>query len=126
MKPLIEHGHLFIACPPLYRVYKDRKEIYCYDDEELKAAKTKIGNGYRIQRYKGLGEMLYNQLSETTMKKDKRKLLQVKITDDDECSDKVNLFLGKDTDRRKEWIENNIDFTVKDAFTMEVSDEKEN
>ena len=124
MKPLIKEGHLYIACPPLYRVYKDKKEIYCYDDEELKIAKEKIGNGYKINRYKGLGEMNYSQLASTTMSKDKRRLLQVHILDDEECSDKINLFLGKDTDRRKEWIENNIDFASKDPFTSEVKDEK--
>ena len=126
MKPLVENGHLYIACPPLYRVYKDKKEIYCYNDDELARAKTAIGKGYKINRYKGLGEMNYTQLSSTTMNKEKRRLLQVKIVDDEDCSDKINLFLGKDTDRRKEWIENNIDFASKDPFFAEVGYEEEN
>ena len=124
MKPLLETGHVYIACPPLYRVYNGKKEIYCYDDNDLEKAKAEVGKGYRINRYKGLGEMNYDQLSTTTMLPAKRKLLQVFIKDDEECKDKVNLFLGRDTDRRKDWIENNIDFTTKDAFTKEV--EREN
>ena len=68
--------------------------------------------------------MDYSQLSETTMQKDKRKLLKVVLEDDEDCSDKISLFLGRDADRRKEWIENNIDFSSKDEFTEEVSREK--
>ncbi len=125
MKPLIENGNLYIACPPLYRVYNSKKEIYCYDDEELEKAKAEIGSGYRVNRYKGLGEMDYAQLSETTMNPERRKLLQVVLNDDDDTADKVTIFLGKDSDRRKEWISNNIDFTSTDTFLKEVlHDEK--
>ena len=120
MKPLIENGNVYIACPPLYRVYNGKKEIYCYDDAELEKAKTDVGKGYHVNRYKGLGEMNYTQLSETTMLPAHRRLLKVSIRDDDEAKDKVNLFLGRDSDRRKDWIENNIDFSVSDSFTKEV------
>ncbi len=120
MKPLIETGHLYIACPPLYRVYNNRKEIYAYDDEELAKAIKEVGAGYRVNRYKGLGEMNYTQLSETTMQPEKRRLIKVMLQDDEDAKDKVNLFLGRDTDRRKEWIENNIDFNAVDNFTEEV------
>lgn len=120
MKPLIENGKLYIACPPLYRVYNSKKEIYCYDDTELEEAKKNIGSSYRVNRYKGLGEMDYSQLSSTTMNPEHRKLLKVCLKDDDDTGDKVSLFLGKDADRRKEWINNNIDFTVVDTFTNEV------
>ena len=120
MKPLIENGNVYIACPPLYRVYNGKKEIYCYDDVELEKAKTDVGKGYHVNRYKGLGEMNYTQLSETTMLPAHRRLLKVSIRDDDEAKDKVNLFLGRDSDRRKDWIENNIDFSVSDSFTKEV------
>ena len=120
MKPLIENGNLYIACPPLYRVYNSKKEIYCYDDTELEEAKKNIGSSYRVNRYKGLGEMDYSQLSSTTMNPEHRKLLKVCLKDDDDTGDKVSLFLGKDVDRRKEWINNNIDFTVVDTFTNEV------
>ncbi len=120
MKPLIENGNLYIACPPLYRVYNNKQEIYCYDDTELEEAKKNIGSGYRINRYKGLGEMDYTQLSSTTMNPEHRKLLKVLLKDDDDTGDKVSLFLGKDADRRKDWINNNIDFSVVDTFTNEV------
>ena len=76
--------------------------------------------GYKVNRYKGLGEMNYSQLAVTTMDPEHRRLLQVTIPDDEEAQDKVDLFLGKDADRRKEWIENNIDFNTTDTFTKEV------
>lgn len=121
MRPLIETGHLYIACPPLYRVYNAKKEIYCYDDAELKKAQQSFGQGgYRVNRYKGLGEMNYSQLSSTTMQPEHRKLLQVVMSDEEDAHDKLNLFMGKDTDRRKDWINNNIDFTTKDQFVEEV------
>lgn len=124
MKPLIENGNLYIACPPLYRVYNGKREIYCYDDSELERAKEAIGKGYHVNRYKGLGEMNYSQLGQTTMDPKNRKLLKVCITDDEDATDKIKLFLGRDSDRRKDWIENNIDFTQTDAFTKEVENEK--
>ena len=120
MKPLIENGNLYIACPPLYRVYNSKKEISCYDDTELEKAKAQIGAGYKVNRYKGLGEMNYTQLSETTMSREHRKLLRVVLKDDEDTSDKVSLFLGNNADRRKEWINNNIDFTTVDNFIKEV------
>ncbi len=126
MKQLIETGHVYIACPPLYRVYNGKgKEIYCYDDKELAEAQKKIGPGYKVNRYKGLGEMNYSQLSQTTMDIEHRKLLKVNIIDDEDSHDKVNIFLGKDSDRRKDWIENNIDFNTTDTFTMEVEKKNE-
>lgn len=121
MRPLIQTGHLYIACPPLYRVYNAKKEIYCYDDAELKKAQAAFGQGgYRVNRYKGLGEMNYTQLSQTTMQPEHRKLLKVEMADEEDAHDKLNLFMGKDTDRRKDWINNNIDFTTKDEFVEEV------
>lgn len=120
MKPMIENGNVYIACPPLYRVFNSKKEIYCYDDVELRKAIKSFGSGYRVSRYKGLGEMNYDQLAITTMNPEHRKLLKVHIHDDDDAHDKVNTFLGKDADRRKEWIENNIDFNINDSFDFEV------
>ena len=102
------------------KVYNSKKEIYCYDDTELEKAKAQIGAGYKVNRYKGLGEMNYTQLSETTMSREHRKLLRVVLKDDEDTSDKVSLFLGNNADRRKEWINNNIDFTTVDNFIKEV------
>ncbi len=121
MRPLIQTGHLYIACPPLYKVFNAKKEIYCYDDVELKKAQAAFGqSGYRVNRYKGLGEMNYPELSSTTMQPEHRKLLKVEMADEEDAHDKLNLFMGKDTDRRKDWINNNIDFTTKDEFVEEV------
>ncbi len=126
MKPLIEHGHLYVACPPLYRIKnaKGTKVKYCWSDEELRKARAEFGSGYKIGRFKGLGEMNYSELAATTMSRENRKLLQVQLVDDDDAADKVKMFLSdKEADRRKEWIENNIDFTVVDNFKEEIARE---
>ena len=123
MRDLIREGHIYIACPPLYRIAKKGKEIYCWSDEELDDARKEFGSGYLINRYKGLGEMNAKQLGDTTMNKTLRRLIQVNIEDEDECSDKVDLFMGRDSDRRKDWINNHIDFSNDDHF-MEVQSEK--
>ena len=68
--------------------------------------------------------MNYSQLSVTTMQKSTRKLIQVSLDDDEDAHDKINTFLGKDADRRKEWIDNNIDFTNKDSFKEELKRER--
>jgi topoisomerase-4 subunit B len=86
MKTLITNGMVYVAIPPLYRVYKtDNKgkinEKYVWQDKELEAAKNEIGAGYKINRYKGLGEMNADQLSYTTMNPEHRELLRVSIED---------------------------------------------
>ena len=73
-----------------------------------------------ISRYKGLGEMDAAQLGKTTMNKSTRTLIKLVIEDVDECKDKVDLFMGKDPERRKEWIANNIDFSHKEDYFEEV------
>lgn len=124
MRPLIEHGHIYIACPPLYRIFKKGKETYCWSNEELDQARKEYGSGYNISRYKGLGEMDADQLGKTTMNKGTRRLVQLIINDEDECTDKINLFMGNDSDRRKEWINNHIDFTTEEDYMMKVQNEK--
>lgn len=118
MRPLVENGHVYVACPPLYRVYNDKMEIYCWDDKDLDEARKKIGANYNVNRYKGLGEMGFEQLGVTTMRPPYRKLMKVITTEEDrdECKDQVRLFMGKDADRRKEWIQTNIDFGYKADF----------
>lgn len=125
MKPLFTHGMVYIACPPLYRVYKksdsSHKFVYAWDDESLEEAKAKIGPGYGINRYKGLGEMNADQLANTTMNKRTRKLLQVHIDDPLVVEKRISILMGRDAAQRKDWIEENVSFDVKDAFIKEVT-----
>ncbi len=123
MKPLIDAGMVYIAQPPLYRVYKKSNpanHIYCWNDEELEKAKTKIGAGYGINRYKGLGEMNASQLAETTMDKKKRVLMRVKIDDPLVVEKRISVLMGKDSSARWNWIEENVTFNEEDSFLAEV------
>lgn len=129
MRPLIEEGHIYLACPPLYRVYKmvGRKTIeeFCWTDADLEQARKKIGNGYTISRYKGLGEMDAIQLWNTTMDPAHRRLIQVTMEDIESAGDKIDLFMGKDASRRQTWINENIDFSDKNDFIALSSLNKE-
>lgn len=124
MRPLINKGCVYIAVPPLYRVakIKDKKEtyIYAWNDKELEEAKEKIGAGYTISRYKGLGEMSDKQLWDTTMNPRTRTLIRVNIEDPLLVDMRVSVFMGKDASQRKEWVEQNIDFSTVDTFVKEV------
>ncbi len=113
MKPLIEEGHLYIACPPLYRIApKNGQEIYCWTDEDLDKARSQVKGAYTLSRYKGLGEMNADQLGYTTMSPKTRRLIQVRIDDFSECEDKVRLFMDKSqANKRRDWIETNVDFS---------------
>ena len=123
MRPLIEAGHLYIACPPLYRLAKKGEEIYCWTDEDLDKAREKMKTGYILSRYKGLGEMNADQLGETTMNPKSRRLIQVTIDDVDECQSKVNLFMDKrHADKRREWIDANVDFGYHKDHFEEIKD----
>ena len=124
MKPLITHGMVYLACPPLYGVYKKtepNKIIYCQNDQDLAAAKEKIGPGYAIKRYKGLGEMNAEQLAATTMNKATRQLLQVKIDDPLVVEKRISILMGKDPSLRRNWIEENVKFNDEDTFIKEVA-----
>ena len=124
MRQLIISGHVYIAVPPLYRVYKeDGKKViqeYAWDDAGLEAAKKKVGGGYKVSRYKGLGEMDAIQLKETTMDPKTRLLIQVDIEDPFIVEKRVAVLMGKDTSVRKKWVEENVDFNVVDTFMKEV------
>ena len=102
-------------------LYPKNEEIYCWSDEELAQARQKIGKGYILSRYKGLGEMNADQLGQTTMSVNSRRLIQVVIDDIEECGDKVKLFMDKNfADKRREWIDNNIDFSFKQDYFEEI------
>ncbi len=123
MKPLITRGMVYIAQPPLYKVYrKSKPEIfqYAYNDIELENAKLKIGQGYGIKRYKGLGEMNDHELSETTMNRATRVLLQVKIDDPIVVDKSIVVLMGDDAGTRRTWIEENVVFNERDDFIDEV------
>ena len=124
MRQLITSGHVFIAVPPLYRVFKeDGKRIiqeYAWDDEGLEQAKKKVGGGYKVSRYKGLGEMDAIQLKETTMDPKTRLLIQVDIEDPILVEKRVNVLMGRDTSIRRAWVEENVDFNKVDSFMKEV------
>ena len=124
MRQLITSGHVYIAVPPLYRVFKeDGKRVnqeYAWDDEGLEAAKKKIGSGYKVSRYKGLGEMDAIQLKETTMDPRTRLLIKVDIEDPILVEKRVNILMGRDTSIRRAWVEENVDFNKVDTFIKEV------
>ena len=113
MRPLIEHGFVYIAQPPLYRVVIKGKEHYLFDDESLDALREKYGK-LEIQRYKGLGEMNADQLWETTMDPKTRSLIQVQIDDFYKADRRVTTLMGDKVDIRREWIEENVAFTLEE------------
>ena len=124
MRQLITSGHVYIAVPPLYRVFKeDGKKViqeYAWDDEGLEKAKKIVGGGYKVSRYKGLGEMDAIQLKETTMDPRTRLLIQVDIEDPILVEKRVNVLMGRDTSIRRAWVEENVDFNKVDSFMKEV------
>ncbi len=116
MRQLITEGHVYIGMPPLYKVQKGDKTIYCYDDNALPEAIKKAGRGYTLQRYKGLGEMNPEQLWETTMNPDGRKLMQVGIEDFVEVERRVTILMGDKVEPRREYISQYANFNKVDDF----------
>ncbi len=115
MRPLVEKGMVYIALAPLYKVSKGKNISYCYSDEELETCKQKWGK-VEIQRYKGLGEMNATQLWETTMDPQNRSLIQVNIDDLYVAEKRVAMLMGNKPELRRNWIEENIQFTLEDNF----------
>lgn len=120
MRGLIQAGKVYIALPPLYKVSKKNGKhedvIYAWDDDELEKAKKQIGRGYAVQRYKGLGEMNADQLWETTMNPETRTLIQVSIEDAALVERRVSVLMGDKVEPRREWIEDNVQFSLEDSF----------
>lgn len=114
MRELITNGHLFIALPPLYKVYKKTKngeiEKYVYNDEALEEAKKEIGKGALIQRYKGLGEMNPDQLWDTTLNPATRTLQRVTIEDAAKAEKMISLFMGDVVEPRRNYMYNHGEF----------------
>ncbi|MDE5943045.1 MAG: DNA gyrase subunit B [Clostridia bacterium] len=120
MRDLVNAGYVYIGMPPLYKVYKKDVVEYAYDDNELDEKIKKVGKGYQIQRYKGLGEMSAEQLWETTMDPATRNLIQVTIEDVTEAAAMIEMLMGDKVDGRKEFLANNANFNKVDGFIDRV------
>ena len=110
MRPVIEAGYIYIAMPPLYKLTKGKQIRYAYDDEERDAIIEEFGNGYKIGRFKGLGEMNPEQLWETTLNPDNRVMMRVSIEDARKADETFTILMGDKVEPRKEFIEKNAKY----------------
>jgi DNA gyrase subunit B len=111
MKPLIEHGHLYIAMPPLFLVRKGKQKRYVFSEEERDEAIAELGEkGVMVQRYKGLGEMNPEQLWETTMDPERRTMISVKMDDAIEADRMFTILMGDEVEPRREFIQANAQY----------------
>ncbi len=104
MRPLIDHGYVYIAMPPLYRVYKGKREVYAYNEEEMAAAVADMGQGANVSRYKGLGEMNPQQLWDTTMNPETRIMKSISVQDGMMADQLFSVLMGDDVQPRREFI----------------------
>ncbi len=119
MRPLIEHGMLYIATPPLYSIETGKKgeKEYVATNEDLEKRRAELGNKpYKLQRFKGLGEMDADELYDTTMSPKNRRLIRVTLTDAALAEKRIHVLMGDEVAPRKEWINENVDFTLEDNF----------
>lgn len=120
MRDLVNAGYVYIGMPPLYKVFKKDTVEYAYDDSELDEKIKKVGKGYSLQRYKGLGEMSADQLWDTTMNPATRNLIQVTIENAAAAADVIDMLMGDKVDGRKEFLNKNANFNKVDGFIEKV------
>ncbi|MDY2658149.1 MAG: DNA topoisomerase subunit B [Candidatus Limiplasma sp.] len=116
MKELITEGHVYIGMPPLYKVQRGNKVQYAYDDAELRKLTHGQSKGYTLQRYKGLGEMNPEQLWQTTMDPEQRKLMRVSIEDAAQAERLVTILMGDKVEPRRQYISQHANFNREDSF----------
>ena len=121
MRKLIEEGKIYIALPPLYKVTSKNTSSYVWTNEELKELIADMKN-YEIQRFKGLGEMNFNQLWETTMNPETRTLIRVDIDDLSDAENRISVLMGDDVEPRRNWIEANVSFDAEDDFDLDFDE----
>ena len=117
MRPLIEYGRVYIALPPLFKITKRGKKeeiLYAWTNEEKERILADCKGQTLVQRYKGLGEMNAEQLWETTMNPETRTLIQVKIDDLADAESQIEVLMGNDAPRRRDWLENHVSFTLEE------------
>ena len=124
MKELVTGGHVYIGMPPLYKVQKGSKIMYAYDDKELQKCIKAAGKGYTLQRYKGLGEMNPEQLWETTMDPEQRKLMQVTIEDAALADRRITILMGDKVEPRRDYITEHADFNKPDNFEVPTAQQE--
>ncbi len=122
MKPLLVNGHVYVGMPPLYKVSKKDDTRYAYDDAELDKIIAEMKSGYKIQRYKGLGEMNPEQLKETTLDPKHRTLMKVTLEDAAQAELMVSTLMGEDVEARKGYIFANATFNKRDEFADKYGD----
>lgn len=121
MRDLVKAGYVYIGMPPLYKVYKKDVVEYAYDDTELDEKIKKVGKGYQIQRYKGLGEMSADQLWDTTMNPATRNLIQVTVEDTAAAAEVIEMLMGDKVEGRKQFLAENANFNKVDGFIEKVN-----
>ena len=119
MYDLIKNGYVYLATPPLYKVWKGKEEVYCWTEDQREEAALRLGKGsdkgYNVQRYKGLGEMSEEQLWETTMNPAKRRLRQITIENAAQAERTFSMLMGDDVPPRRQFIEENAHYANIDA-----------
>ena len=118
MRQLVLDGHVYLAQPPLFRVDKGKDRKYCFDEKEMQAEVTRHGDGAKIVRFKGLGEMDAEELGETTMKIGNRHLIQLQVPDLGDAERMVSVLMGTNVQVRKEHIASQVNSVMSSAYVL--------